>query len=75
MAERLTYAEIVKRFPNEYILLNEPEADSQHRVVSGELMFHDSNREAVAEAARKMRPVHCAFFYTGKPPTNVALAL
>jgi len=75
MGERLSFEDIVRRYPNEYVLLNEPESDSQHRVISGEMLDHHPDRRVVADAARRLKPLRCAFFYTGKPPTNVVIAL
>jgi hypothetical protein len=75
MVERVTYKEVLERFPNEYVLLGELEADEQLRPVSGVLLSHSPSRAEVRDAAIKLRPRHSAFFYTGKPPTNVAIAL
>jgi len=75
MGTRMRYTEIVKQYPDEYILLENPETDEQLRVVSGELLCHSKSRDEVDAKALELRPRHSAFLFTGKPSKDLIVIL
>jgi hypothetical protein len=73
--QRMTVEEIKKQFPDEWVLLDEPEIGESQRVVSGELLFHSPNRDELYQKAMELRPKHSAVFFTGKIPKGTAILL
>jgi hypothetical protein len=69
MNEVLTKAEIEARFPREWVLLLDPQTDSNQQVLGGHVVCHSKNREEVRHRAMELpSPKHIAVFYTG--PTS-----
>lgn len=75
IAEVLTMAEIEARYPNEWILIDDPVTDEYLRVKSGRVVLHDSDKEAFDERARSIKIRRSAFIYTGKAPDDMVYAL
>jgi len=74
MGEILTVKEIRKRFPSEWVLLDEPVV-KKDRVVRGRLVFHSADIEAFDRKAIELRLRHSARFYTGKFDPEIAYVL
>jgi hypothetical protein len=72
----MTVAEIETRFPEEWILIEDPQTDEYLRVQSGRVLCHSADRDAVYRKAVELRPKHSAFLYTGKVvPDGTVVAL
>jgi hypothetical protein len=65
MAERLTKDEIYARFPDEWILLKDPEVGPVDEVLGGTLLYHTTDRDEIYQVVTNHRPGNFAIFYTG----------
>jgi hypothetical protein len=74
-AQRMTVEEIRKQFPDEWILLADPETGEGQHVISGELLFHSPSRDELYAKAVELRPKHSAVLFTGKIPKGTAILL
>ncbi len=76
MGEVMTMKEIEARFPEEWILIDQPETDQYSRVLRGRVVFHSPDRDAVyAKALELPTPRHIAFHCTKKRKPGVAYIL
>jgi hypothetical protein len=70
MDERLTWAEIERRYPDEWVLIADPELTSELDVVAGRLMFHSKDPDEVNLRADELRLTDEAFLFTGADPSQ-----
>jgi hypothetical protein len=76
MGELLTIEEIEARFPDEYILIDQPEHDESGRITRGRVVSHGSNRDEVYGKALDIpSPRHVAFHSTKKRKPGMAYLL
>lgn len=75
IGERLSIDEINRRYNGEWVLLEDPEIAEDEEVLSGLLLFHSDNRDALYQRALESRPKHSAIFYVGEPDPNLAYVL
>jgi hypothetical protein len=75
MSEVLTAAEIEVRYPNEWILVEDPTTNDALEVLSGKVLCHSPNRDEMYRKAVELRPKNCAFLYTGTIPEDMEFAL
>jgi hypothetical protein len=68
MIERLTWAEIERRYPDEWVLLADPELTSDLDVVEAQLVFHSKSADEVSKRAAELRLRDEAFLFTGEDP-------
>ena len=65
MNEVLAIAEIQERFDHEWVLLEDPELDSNLQVIRGKVLFHSKDRDELDRRALELRPRHSAILYNG----------
>lgn len=65
-AEVLTWEEIKQRYPDEWVLIANPEVDADDEVVAGVVAFHSQDREEVGREAYRLRLRSAAFLYSGE---------
>lgn len=75
MAEVLTIDEINQRFPDEWILIGDPETDEFLEVLGGTILFHSSDRDEMYRKAVELKPKRSATLYTGSLPDDMEFAL
>lgn len=75
MSEYLTMEEIKKRYPDEWVLLEDPETDEFSAVVAGTLLEHGKDQESVAKRVKDKCFSSSAFLFTGDPDPNVVYLL
>lgn len=75
MRERLTTEEIFQRYPEEWVLLADPETDESLRVFGGSVIHHSRDRDEVYAKAVEIRPRRIAFLYTGDSGTEEYLPM
>ena len=76
MDEVLTMEEIEARFPEEWILIDQPETDRYHRVLRGRVVCHGKDRDEVYRKALDLPiPRNIAFHCTKKPTPGMAYIL
>lgn len=67
MTDVLTIDEINHRFPDEWVLIGEPETDESLEVLSGTVLFHGKNREEMVRAAQQLpEPKRFATYFAGE---------
>ena len=76
MDEALTMEEIEARYPNSWILIDQPELDQYQRVIRGRVVFTDSDRDRVYRIALDLPPPRkIAFHCTKKRQPGMAYIL
>lgn len=76
MREILTREQIYERYPDHWILLNEPFHDEYGKVAGGELIIADPDRETVYNKGFDIPPPRrLASLCTKKPPANMVFVL
>jgi hypothetical protein len=76
MGEVLTIEEIYAKYPDEWVLIDQPQTDRHHRVLSGIVAAHGPDRDQVGAKAFDLPvPRHFAVRFTGKRPPGHILAL
>jgi hypothetical protein len=71
----LSVKEIYKRFPDEWILLSDPDVDRYQQVKRGKLVYHSKDRDEVYQKAIQLRLRHSATLFTGGPPEDMEFLL
>ncbi len=75
MSDVMTLSEIEASFPNEWILIGDPQTDEQLTVLSGRVLFHSPDRDAMYAQAVALRPGYFATHFTGRVPAEGAAIL
>ena len=75
MSEYLTMEEIKERYPDEWVLLEDPAKDETLQVLGGTLLDHGTDDKEVFNRVKANPPKHSAFFFTGEPDPDVAYLL
>lgn len=75
--EILTMDEIKNRFNSEWVLIADPETDQFHNVLSGKVIYHNSDRLVFDREVLQLdsHPKDFAVFFTGKTPEGVSYLL
>jgi hypothetical protein len=68
MDERLTWAEIERRYPDEWVLIADPETTPESDIVAGQLICHSKDPEPVNRRADELRLKDGALLFTGLDP-------
>ncbi len=75
MGDFLTIDEIKARFPSEWVLIGEPQADPSQRLVAGKALSHSPDRDEVDRKLLELRPSRFAMRFLGTMPENTAIVL
>jgi len=76
MDEILTREEIEKRYPNEWVMIEDPEVDEHNEVVQGKVIAHSPDRLTAYQVLSKSKDRSCASLFTGPPaPEGVEIIL
>ncbi len=75
MSEYLTMEEIKKRYPDEWVLLGDPEKDKSLQVLGGALLSHGIDDKEVLGRVKANPPKNSALFFTGEPDPDIAYLL
>ena len=70
MNDVLTFDEMKERFPQEWVLIEDPVSDEHSRLKGGRVLFHSKDRDEADRKALELRPAFCAIRYTGSIPEN-----
>lgn len=72
----MTLKEIESRFDNEWVLVENPQANEALEVTRGQVVCHSKDRDEVYRRALALAtPRHYAVLFTGKMPPNTAIVL
>ena len=75
MGKVMSVKEIEAEFPNQWVILNNPEVSESLEVLGGEILCHGPDRDEVFRQAIELRPSSTAILYTGPIPDNLVLNL
>ena len=67
MSEVLTLAEMERRFPDEWVLILEPDTGPDLKVRSGTVAGHGPDRDELYRKAAELNPKRCAVYFMGDP--------
>jgi len=65
-AKVLTWEEIERRYPDEWVLIANPELGSEDQVLTGTVACHAADRERVGRKAARLRLASGALLFTGQ---------
>jgi hypothetical protein len=68
MTEVLSIDEMKERFPNEWILIGDPQTNPGPVLLGGAVLWHSPDRDEVYQKAFELRQKSMGFFYTGVVP-------
>lgn len=76
MEDVLTWDEIVAKYPDEWVLIDEPDLeDDIFDVIRGRVVAHSADVDDVYAAGRQLKLRDSAFLYTGEPDPNLVVIL
>jgi hypothetical protein len=76
MTETLTIEEINQRYPDEWVLIGEPETDETLEVLRGKVLYHGKDRDEMYQAAKDLpSPKYFATHFTGEFPADMVIIL
>jgi len=73
--EVLTVKEIEARYPNEWVLLDNPVVRKGPKLLRGTVVFHSPDRDQLDKRSIELRLKSSAVLFTGKSPAHMALNL
>ena len=74
MNEVLTRTEMETQFDGEWVVAGDPEINKSLDVLSGYIVAHGKDRDAVYARAAELQPKHSAYLYFGEMPKHVWLS-
>jgi hypothetical protein len=75
MDEILTWAEIEGRFPDEWVVIDDPEVTDDLEIVRGRVVYHGADREAAEAVVQVRRLASVAVLFVGPPIPEGAVAI
>ena len=72
MSKKLTWAEIEKRYDQQWVFLGEPEVDKRLEIKRAVVLVHSPNRNYVYRRAKKLMPMRAALLWVGDMPDIIA---
>ncbi len=71
----LTFQQIKKRYPGEWLLIGEPELDASLKVVAGQVLAHSSSRDEIYRQLIKAKGKSVSIEHSGPVPRDLAVVL
>ncbi len=65
MTSRLTWDEIERRYPDEWVLLDQPDLDEGYQVRGGRVVHHARDLDEIESLAARLRLKSNALLFTG----------
>jgi hypothetical protein len=75
MNELLSTPEIQTRYPDEWVLLDNPQTDEKLRVLGGTVLHHSKDRDEVDRKMLELRPKRFTVLFTGTCPEDTEFVL
>ena len=66
MDETLTWAEIEERFPDEWVVIDEPEVTDELEIVRGRVVYHGTDRDEAEALVRRSGLRYVAVWFMGE---------
>ena len=67
MADKLSWDEIKRRYPDEFVVLVETEVNENTDLVAGTVMNHGKDKRAMRQYLGELKVKHGACLWTGEP--------
>ena len=67
MSDRLSWDEIKRRYPDEFVVLVDTEMDQASDLLTGTVMNHGKSKKEMRECLGKLNPKSGACLWTGAP--------
>jgi hypothetical protein len=71
----MKWKEIIKRFKDEWVLIEANEVDENFNLVDGEVVVHSRDKSEIYEQAARMKIKSLYIEYTGRIPDDLAVVL
>lgn len=71
--ESLTIEEIRERYPNEWVLIEYEEIDSEFNIIKGHVITHSPVKEDVYQSLMGTKGKNIVIEYTGRIPEDLAV--
>lgn len=71
--KKLTLAEIYQQYPDQWVLIVEPELDEDLEVIQGEVIASSPDRDGLYDQLHLRKGKSCAIEYTGSTKGEVVL--
>ena len=75
MTEILTIDQIESKFPDEWILVIDPDSGPDLKVRSGVVAAHSPDRDEVYRTAFELSPKRSAVWFNGETPADMVIVL
>ncbi|HIK09796.1 MAG TPA: hypothetical protein IGS52_05940 [Oscillatoriaceae cyanobacterium M33_DOE_052] len=75
MGEILTLAEIYQQYPDQWVLIVEPDLDENLNVIRGHVLAHSPDQDGIYSQLSSTKNIRAAIEYTGQVPENIAFIL
>jgi len=72
-AEILTIEEIKEKYPNEWVLIEYEEIDSEFNVIKGHVITHSPVKEEIYKILMETKGKNIIIEYTGRIPEDLAV--
>ena len=71
----MRWKEIVKKFKDEWVLIEIKEVDENYNLKEGEVIAHSKDKSKIYEQLLKLKDKNMYIEYTGKIPEDLAVVL
>jgi len=71
----MKWEEIVKRYRNEWVLVEAKKVDEDFNLIEGKVIFHSKDKSEVYDYLTKLKGKSLYIEYTGKIPEDLAVVL
>ncbi len=75
MFEWMTEQEWMRRYPDEWVLVIDPDWDEHKGLQSGFVAYHSDNPDTTYSEAMRLKPKYCSVPYTGNEPEGMTYVL
>jgi hypothetical protein len=75
MSDVLTWQEIERRYPDEWVLLDQLQSEGSLDVTGGRVVFHSKDRSDVYRKAAALKLADAALLFTGEADPELAFVL
>ena len=75
MDANLSVVEIRDKFAGEWVLIEDPETNAAHQILSGRVVCHSKDRDEIYRQAINLHSPRFAVLFTGTIPQDMAIVL
>lgn len=73
--EILTFAEMISRYPDQWLLIGEPEVDENQNIIRGQVLAYSADEQEIYNALSFFDVKSKAIEYTGSIPEDLAVLM